>query len=96
MKYCPNCGTQLNENQEVCLQCGKVITESNNSTSSDTGGFGWGLLGFCIPLVGLILYIVWKEEKPITAKAVGIGAIIGFVLSIFFGIFQISFLENFR
>ena len=46
----------------------------------DNGGFGWGLLGCCIPLVGLILFLVWKDNKPKTAKAAGIGAIVGVVL----------------
>lgn len=50
--------------------------------NNDNGGFGWGLLGFCIPLVGLILFLVWKDDQPNNAKAAGIGALIGFVLSI--------------
>ncbi len=44
--------------------------------------FGWGVLGFFIPLVGLILFLVWRSEKPRAAKASGIGAIIGFVVGI--------------
>lgn len=52
----------------------------------DNGGFGWGFLGFLIPLVGLILFLVWKDTKPKTAKAAGIGALVsviaGIVLSI--------------
>ncbi len=81
MKYCPNCGNELKENQEVCLNCGKVlITKSSATSQVDTGGFGWGLLGFCIPLVGLILYLIWKDEKPKTAKIAGKGALISAIL----------------
>ena len=40
----------------------------------DRGGFLWGLLGCCIPVVGLVLFLVWRDEKPKTAKAAGIGA----------------------
>ena len=50
----------------------------------DNGGFGWGLLGFCIPLVGLILYLVWKDEKPRTAKAAGKGALISVIICVAF------------
>lgn len=50
----------------------------------DNGGFGWGLLGCCIPLVGLILFLVWKDNKPKTAKAAGIGAIVGVVLGVLY------------
>lgn len=35
----------------------------------DSSSFGWGLLGFFIPLVGLILYLVWKDEYPCAPKA---------------------------
>ena len=27
----------------------------------DRGGFLWGLLGCCIPVVGLVLFLVWRE-----------------------------------
>lgn len=48
----------------------------------DSGGFGWGLLGCCIPIVGLVLFLVWKEQKPKTAKAAGIGALVSVILSV--------------
>lgn len=54
--------------------------ENNN----DNGGFLWGLLGCCIPVVGLILFLVWKDSKPKTAKAAGIGALISVILSVVF------------
>lgn len=47
-----------------------------NGTPEDKGGFLWGLLGCCIPIVGLILFLVWKDTKPKTAKAAGIGALV--------------------
>ncbi len=50
-------------------------------TQNDEGGFLWGLLGFLVPVAGLILYLVWKDEKPKTAKAVGKGAIANVVVS---------------
>ena len=42
----------------------------------DNGGFGWGLLGCCIPIVGLVLFLVWNDTKPRTARAAGIGALV--------------------
>ena len=45
--------------------------------SIDSGSPGWGFLGCCLPLVGLILFLVWKDSKPRSAKAAGIGALIG-------------------
>ncbi len=46
------------------------------------GSWGWIVLGILIPLVGLILFLVWRKDKPTSAKASGIGAIIGVVLNI--------------
>lgn len=48
--------------------------------AEDKGGFLWGLLGCCIPIVGLVLFLVWKDTKPKTAKAAGIGALISVIL----------------
>lgn len=54
--------------------------EENNVV--ENGSAWWGLLGCCIPLVGLILFLVWKDQKPKSAKAAGIGALISFILGI--------------
>ncbi|HIW48815.1 MAG TPA: hypothetical protein H9687_06030 [Firmicutes bacterium] len=48
----------------------------------DSGSIGWGILGFCIPIVGLILFLVWKDQKPKTAKVAGIGALISFIICV--------------
>ena len=49
-------------------------------SSMDSGSAGWGVLGCCFPIVGLILFLVWKDSKPRSAKSAGIGAIIGVVI----------------
>ena len=46
------------------------------------GGFGWALLGFFIPLAGLILFLCWKKKQPGKARSAGRGALIGFITSI--------------
>jgi hypothetical protein len=51
---------------------------------NDSGSIGWGVLGFFIPLVGLILFLVWKDTKPKSAKAAGIGALISVGVGVLF------------
>lgn len=46
----------------------------------DVPSGGMKLLSFCIPIVGLILFITWKDQKPVSAKAMGKAALIGFIL----------------
>ena len=53
-----------------------------NANPEDNGGILWGLLGCCIPIVGLILFLVWKDTKPKTAKAAGIGALVSVIISV--------------
>ena len=55
-----------------------------NKNVVDNGGFLWGLLGCCIPIVGLILFLVWKDTKPKTAKAAGIGALVSVILAVIY------------
>ncbi len=77
MNYCPYCGEKLNQNQEVCLHCGKVINKNNKNVSvTDSGSIGWALLGFFVPIAGLILYLIWQDSYPKNAKNAGLGALI--------------------
>lgn len=62
---------------------------NENNNVVDNGGFGWGLLGCCIPLVGLILFLVWKDTKPKTSKAAGIGALVSVIISALFYVIAI-------
>ena len=58
--------------------------QNKNPNVEDNGGIGWGLLGCCIPVAGLVLFLVWKDTKPRTAKAAGIGALVSVILGILY------------
>ena len=55
-------------------------------TTSNEGAGGMKWLCFFIPLVGLILYLIWKDDKPVAAKECGKFALIGVVTGIAFAI----------
>lgn len=84
---CNGCGKEVGNNSSVCPYCGTQV-----NAVGDSGGFLWGLLGCCIPIVGLILFLVWKDQKPRSAKAAGIGALISVILSIIFSIIYFVFI----
>lgn len=89
--YCNNCGKEIDDKAVVCPNCGVATPNmQQNQVPEDNGGFGWGLLGCCIPIVGLILYLVWKNEKPRTAKALGIGALVSVICGILYYIIIIA------
>ncbi len=54
--------------------------EQPKEDDSNAGAFG--VLGFFVPIVGFILFALWRVERPERAKALLIGAIIGVVLSV--------------
>ena len=47
----------------------------------DSGSIGWGILGFIIPIVGIVLFFVWRQTKPKSAKIALYGAVISIVLA---------------
>ncbi len=79
--YCKNCGEIIDDQAVICPKCGVAQTTLQKGTSlADHGGFLWGLLGFLFPLVGLILFLVWRDDKPLNARAVGIGALVSVIV----------------
>ena len=95
-KYCAYCGgeqlvsaegvKQEVQPVEAVAESVEVRTETAQTekklVDEDKGGFGWGLLGCCIPLAGLILYLLWKDTKPNSAKAAGIGALVSVIINV--------------
>lgn len=93
-RFCPNCGAPLEvQGQEPGYQNGgyqqpPVYQQPyyQQPAPEDRGGCLWGGLGFLIPLAGLILYLVWRTERPNTAKACGVGALVGVIIWVVFSV----------
>ena len=64
----------------------------HHAASNRESSIGWAILGFLIPIVGLILWLVWADEKPESAKMSGIGALASILLSIVSVFFVLSFM----
>ena len=52
------------------------------SNQVDNPSTGLKVLSFLIPLVGLILFLTKKDSEPVSAKAYGKMALIGFIVGI--------------
>lgn len=83
MAFCKNCGAEIDDRAVICPKCG-VAQQTAPAVPPvvDSGSFGWAVLGFCIPLVGLILFLVWKDTKPLSGKKAGVGALVAVILSV--------------
>jgi hypothetical protein len=57
----------------------------------DEPNFGFALLGFLFPYVGLIVYFIIKEEKPLKAGSCIKGVIWGFVFSVILGFMYFTY-----
>lgn len=68
------------------VQSAQVVMQP---TAQDNGSFGWAVLGFFIPIAGLILYLVWKTEKPLSARRAGIGALVSVIVGAVFTVLLI-------
>ena len=90
--FCKNCGKELGAGARFCPECGTdqsaELTQYQGSRynldPNDSGSVGWAILGFFVPLVGLILYLMWAHTKPKCAKMAGLGALIYLVATVVF------------
>ncbi|WP_440454168.1 zinc-ribbon domain-containing protein [Ruminococcus intestinalis] len=81
--YCKNCGRTVDDTSSYCNNCGaRIDNKPNADASEDNSNLGFAILGFFIPIVGLILFLIYEEKKPKRAKSAGKGALIGFITEI--------------
>ena len=94
MIFCSRCGAEHVDGAIMCIKCGVSLRQPQSS--KDNINFGIGCLTYIcmmVPLLGwilgLILYLSWKDSSPNRANMVGImtlvyitAAVIGWVLYI--------------
>ena len=108
MRYCQYCGKEIQEGAVVCIHCGRSIEPFNTAKTdpNDAPSTAFSVLGFFIPIIGLVLYLVNMDKSPLKAKSAGKGALLGvivwtilgiilsIVLSILVPVFFISIFES--
>ncbi len=89
--YCKNCGQQLDDRAVVCPHCGVATGNGQIKTTAadDRPSGGFAVLCFFFPVVGLILYLVWRDDYPQKARSCGKGALIGVIVSVAFSILYV-------
>ena len=72
-KYCTNCGKELQENQDVCLNCGVAVKKINNTTNP--GGkskIAAGLLGIFLGVFGVHNFYLGNTGKAVAQLLISI------------------------
>lgn len=82
MAFCRNCGGQISDDAVICVHCG--VQQNTAPAVNDSGSLGWTALGCCVPMAGLILWLVWKDTQPNNAKKAGLGALLSVAALVIF------------
>ena len=81
--YCKYCGKVIDDDSKFCTDCGSAVNNDADDTSSfDKPSKAFAVLGFFLPLVGLILYAIYERKQPKRAKSAGKGALVGFITKV--------------
>ena len=83
--FCPHCGKEQQGNAGTDAGAGTGAGANGappygapqRPVEQDAPNGGFAVLGFFFPLIGLILYLVWKDTLPLRAHSCGKGALIG-------------------
>lgn len=91
MKFCQHCGKEIADEAVICPGCGVAVNAGPVSVAdpTDAPSTGFAILGFFFPVIGLILYLVWKGTSPLKAKSCGKGALIGVIVEVVLSIISV-------
>ena len=89
--FCRNCGQKIEDDAKFCPICGAKQEEEGFSAPDrkescrsvyDSSSDGYAFLCFLFPIIGLLLFLVWKDMYPLRARSCGKGAIAGVITAI--------------
>lgn len=84
MKYCSKCGKEVHDEAIICPQCGCAIAPlppvTQQRPEADEASVGLCILAFFVPLFGLIYWAVKCKDTPKRANAIGITALISWII----------------
>ncbi len=89
-KYCIHCGNPCDPKAVICVKCGCPF-ENNIPKEDDKPSGILKFFCFFVPILGLVLYLINMKDKPISAKAYGKSALIGFIIGIVLYVLLIIF-----
>lgn len=86
--FCPKCGQEINNDAVICVHCGCATQNvpMQPEVSEEPAGCGLQILSFLFPIIGIVLYVVNKDKKPVSAKSCLKIALISWGIAIVVGI----------
>ncbi len=89
--YCRNCGQEIPSDSTICPIC-RYHLVSNSTETSTLEAIMICLFSFFIPIVGLVLWAIFKDEDRSKAKKALISALSGMLVGLLFVFFIFIFL----
>lgn len=96
-KFCSNCGSELNEQQDICLKCGVRVRKDNpmNSDPNAKSKLAGGLLGIFLGALGVHNFYLGYTGKAvaqllITVLSCGVLSMISGIWGLIEGILILS------
>ena len=71
-KYCTNCGKELNEQQDVCLNCGTAIKKTPTQVHGAKSKLAAGLLGIFLGSLGVHNFYLGYTGKAVSQLLISI------------------------
>lgn len=84
MYFCPHCGQEVASNADYCVHCEHRITSAVYAPNAKKSWFDprFAVLGAFSPLLGLILFLVYRDSNPDRSKSAGLGALVRAILNL--------------
>lgn len=80
-KYCTNCGSELNEQQDICLKCGVRVNKINSNNPEAKSKIAAGLLALFLGSYGVHNFYLGYTGKAVTQLLL---TVLGIPLSLIF------------
>lgn len=77
--YCVKCGNEIDDKADVCIHCG-VYTARQKNIGKDSSSFFAAIFSFFFPVIGLVLYLLYENSRPLTARSFKRGMMWGFAV----------------
>lgn len=106
--FCKNCGKYIRGNSAYCKRCKSLLLFSRRKnldkelsdeyySEKDRNSIGADVISFIMPLIGIILFFIYKDTLPRKSRSIAesliLGCIVWAALIVMFNIFQWSNIE---